>query len=117
MGADNNTNESPVDVNDVSETIPKASYKKPTNAIEDMPETVPVITKSKAETMIKKESTKTATNLQSGAPQANLVPAVKGGMMIMSKAGELPAYSHKATTKADIETEKRFTKHRISQKF
>ena len=43
-------------VDDVSEIIPKASYKKPTNAIEDMPETVPVITKSKAETMIKKES-------------------------------------------------------------
>ena len=39
-------------------------------------------------------------------PQANLAPGFGDVMMLMSGPGNFPVYSHKATTKADIETEK-----------
>ena len=38
--------------------------------------------------------------------QADLAPGFGDVMMLMSRPGNLPVYSHKATTKADIETEK-----------
>ena len=60
------------------------------------------------------ETEPTKTDTAAAIPQANLAPGVGGSMMLMSRPGNLQVFFHKATSKADIETESKTYQYRIS---
>ena len=84
--------ESPKNAN--AATMPKANLASATKA--DI--------ETKKQDLLETESLKSANAV--AMSQANLAPGFGGGMMLMSRPGNLPVYSHKATIKADTETER-----------